>query len=82
MDKLELFTEKEKLDYYNLMEKEFVDVKKAQEEFIEKRLFWTPRKKAWYMLKEFGSIIKNSYNNYNISKDDSTPKKVRKLPKD
>ena len=40
------------------------------------------KKKTWYMLKEFGSIIKSSYNNYNISKDDSTPKRVRKLPKD
>lgn len=78
----DLFTEEEKTKYIDIRMKEFDDVKKAREDFIEKRLFLTPRKKVWYMMKEFGSIIKNSYNNYNISKDDSNPKKVRKISKD
>lgn len=82
MEKLGLFTKEERLKYRDIIRKEFSDVLEAKEESIEKRISWTPRKKTWYMLKEFGSIIKNTYNNYNISKDDASPKKIRKISKD
>ena len=82
-DGLELFTKEEKAKYRSIIIEEFEDVRKATEEFIEKRISWSPRKKVWYMVKTLIESAKYNYRQYyNISEDASESKKIRKLSKD